>query len=321
MTSEKPLVSILMPCYNPGAYLMPAVASCLQQSYGHWELLIVDDGSSDGSLETCQSYALDKRIKVYSNEANIGYLKSINKLFEIARGDLITFMDADDLCPQDRIEKQVSFLQMHEEIGVVGTNFQIIDQKGNLIRNCVKPATAEAIDHEKRVENPFCGATMMVRRKVFEKVGGYRSFFSGKSNEDYDWALRLLDVAKGANIQEELYQYRMLPVSDSRNYNNLHKLLSVRLVQELARQRHETGKDWIDKGEEASLLNYEQELKAPYEEDPSLSYREWAAKLMYNKIYGSAVKSALMAVKTRPFMLINWRTWFYCYRKSIFDNK
>lgn len=315
--NDNPLVSVLMPVYNTGIYLRHAIETILHQSYEEWELLILNDASTDNSAEICESYTSDQRISFTSNESNQGYLNSINKLFKLAKGDLITFMDSDDLCTPDRLEKQVSFLKNHVEVGVVGTNFQIVDKKGIFIRACTKPDTSDAIDQKKRDENPFCGATMMIRRTVFESVGGYRLFFSGKSNEDYDWALRLLDVTRGANIQEELYQYRMLPISDSRNFRNTSKLLSAQIVQELARQRFENGQDWIDQGNEAALKTYEDTLLEPYVKDPSRSYREWASKLMYNKNFGQAIRSAFEAVKVRPFMLVNWRTWLYCVRKSL----
>lgn len=313
-----PLVSVLMPAYNAADFISEAIESILDQTYTSWELLIADDKSTDQTLAKIRAFN-DPRIRVIENPENLGYLKTTNLLFGLASGEFITFLDADDWSAENRIMEQISYLQEHLEIDVLGTGFQTVTQHGQPIHDHYKPANADEIDSKRLEENPFCGASIMVRRKAYEEVGGYREYFSGKSNEDYDWALRLTEAGKAANLDQVLYFYRMLPASDSRDLSSSVKLYSRKIVIELAKQRASFGADWIQKKDYDSLEKFENELAEPYQLDPSLSYREWAANFMYRELNQRAILSAWLGCKSAPLKLVNWRTWFYCIRKTIFS--
>lgn len=310
-----PLVSILMPTYNAARYIEQAIDSILGQTYMHWELLVADDASKDNSLKVLKKYQ-DPRIKCFHNPENLGYLRTCNKLFGEVSGELITFQDSDDWSTLTRLEEQIKFLKNHPAIGIVGTGYCTVDPDGQVLEKLNKPAAAEEVQKHAKEHNPFCGATMMIRRALLDKVGGYQEFFHAGGNEDYDWALRLLEQAPGANIDGHHYYYRQVPQSISRDFKNYHRLYSVKIVHELARQRGETNTDYLLSGDEAGMKKLEGQFAQPYQQDRSLAYREWAAKFMYQQLPETAIQCSWLAIKAAPAKLVNWRTWFYCVRKT-----
>ena len=115
-----PKVTVLMPVYNAEKYLIEAIRSILTQSFMDYELLIINDGSTDDSLKIIKSFS-DKRIRLVQNERNIGQANSLNKGIKLARGEYIVRMDADDISLSERIKKQVKFMDANPEIGISGT--------------------------------------------------------------------------------------------------------------------------------------------------------------------------------------------------------
>ena len=126
-----PRISVIMSVYNSARFLAEAIQSILGQTYNDFEFIIVDDGSSDQSLEIIRSYAkMDNRIRVLENEKKYGLAASLNRCIFIAKGDYIARMDADDICVPDRLEKQIAFLEQHPNIGIIGGSVQEIDGQG-----------------------------------------------------------------------------------------------------------------------------------------------------------------------------------------------
>lgn len=120
------LVSVIMSNYNtPTEYLVEAIESVLNQTYTNFELIIVDDCSTDNSLEIIKSYK-DSRIVVLENEENLGITKSLNKALAVAKGEYIARMDADDVCLTERFSKQVEFLENNPQVVVCGTGVELI---------------------------------------------------------------------------------------------------------------------------------------------------------------------------------------------------
>lgn len=126
---EKGLISVVMSNYNtPSNYLRMAIESVLNQTYTNFEFIIIDDGSTDGSLEVIRSYD-DPRIVILCNEKNIGLTRSLNKGFELCRGEYIARMDADDICHPERFEKQLSFMREHPDVIVCGSLAKYINEE------------------------------------------------------------------------------------------------------------------------------------------------------------------------------------------------
>lgn len=124
-----PLVSIGIPFYNPGEVLVDAIRSIFAQSYTNWELLLVDDGSSDGSQELVRCVK-DHRVRVLSDGKHLGLVTRLNQIAHIASGLYLARMDADDLIHPGRIARQVAFLEQHSEVNVVDTAAIILNQEG-----------------------------------------------------------------------------------------------------------------------------------------------------------------------------------------------
>jgi len=208
-TLMTPKISVIMPVYNAEKYVSLAIESILGQTYKDFELIMINDGSTDSSLSIMEKYSLtDHRIRLASREKTKGVAVSLNEGLAMARGEYIARMDADDISLPQRFEKQVVFLEGHPDIAVVGSSVLVVDPEGLPIAPRILPPTHEEIDRglmryliERRMYHP----TMMMRRSVVSTIGGYRKEFAA---EDYDLLLRLVEICKLANLPEVLLEYR-----------------------------------------------------------------------------------------------------------------
>lgn len=313
---NQPLISVLMPAYNVEAYVAEAIESILAQTYTRWELWIVDDASTDLTRDIIARYN-DSRIHTAHNISNLGYITTYNKLLTLCKGDYITFLDADDYCPAHRLEAQLNAFRTNPNLGMVGTAYDIVTFGKEHIQTIIKPLTHKEILQTIEHDSPFCGATLMVTRQVYDEVGGYRDFFKqGYAYQDYDRAYRVVDKFECANLPESLYSYRQNPTSNSKKISTK-RFISNKIVQYLGKQRREQGSDDLQRGDEAALQTYIQTLLRPFEDDPSLIYRKYAENFMYQKLYPQAIAASWEAIKQAPARLVNYRTWFYCIRKTL----
>ena len=310
------LVSIIMPIYNADKYLKNSIQSILNQTYSNWELLIIDDGSTDNTKEILTSYH-DPRIKVYFNERNIGPFPSRNKLLELAKGDFITFQDADDLSHPNRLKEQLNTFEEDKELGIVGTSIEIISERGDKINEIYYPIEDWEIKKTNQTRNAFFNPTAMIKREVYENIGGFREYLNKYSNQDYDWNYLILDCYKSKNIPKLLYKYRQVNNSVSKKINP-NRIIGDKIVQFLGKRRRENnGLDYIHTNEVSIVDKYANELLEPFKKDISLIYREYASRYMYAGLRKEAIKASWKASMVEPNKLVNWRTLFYCIRKSI----
>ena len=198
-------VTVLMPVYNSEKYLHEAIESILNQTFSDFDFLIMDDGSIDKSLEIAKSYT-DERIKIIENVQNLGIITTLNKGLKIAKGKYIARMDSDDVCFPTRLEKQVDFLDKHPEISIIGSNVQVIDGNSKFIRTMSFPKESELIKWHLFFYTPVAHPTVLARREVLIKLGGYNS--QCQYVEDYELWLRASKDYKFENISEELLYYR-----------------------------------------------------------------------------------------------------------------
>ncbi len=203
---EKPKVTVIMPIYNASQFLREAVESIISQTFYYFEVLIVDDGSTDGSAEIIKSYR-DPRIKLIINKGNLGCWYSRNIGIQIAQGEYIALFDADDVCHPERLEKQVSFLDRNPDIAVVGSQARLIDEKGNVFATLNVPCCPEDIAQTLLEFMCIPNPSAMIRKCIFDKVGLYREDFPAAA--DYDFFLRASEYYKLANISEALIDYRI----------------------------------------------------------------------------------------------------------------
>lgn len=204
---RKPKVSVVMPVYNAEKYLNEAIESILNQSFSDFELIFVNDGSSDRTLKIINSYK-DKRIKVLDNKKNLGLVPSLNKGLIKARGEYIARCDGDDISDLSRFKKQVNFLDKNKEFVLVGSNLELIDKNSKKIGQVFCAKDDEIIRRKIILRcNDVMHPAVMFRKKTILKTGFYRNFFN-KGAEEYDLWFRMLGEGKFYNIQEKLVKRR-----------------------------------------------------------------------------------------------------------------
>ncbi len=212
---DKPLVSVVIPCYNAEKYVEMAIRSIMNQTYTNLEILIIDDCSKDSTYEKLENLAkYDKRIILEKNEQNLKIVKTLNKLVLKANGKYIARMDADDISAPNRIEKQVNFLESNKDYGICGTNAWRIDCNNRMIGKSLLPTEDNEI---KIVSDFFCvfyHPSVMIRSELYKK-NLYREEYLYA--EDMELWQRLLKVTKGKNLKEKLFYYRIISSSASNN--------------------------------------------------------------------------------------------------------
>lgn len=314
---NEPLISVIMPAYNCELYINQAIDSILNQTYQSFELLICDDCSTDSTREVVDKYrSIDQRIKIFHNDKNLGELQTRNKLLNISNGMLIAFQDADDYSDNRRLELQAKTLT-DNDLAMVGCQVAVVDKRNRILRVNSKRCEYKDILANIGRENQFGGATMMIKRKALDSIGGkYRMFFDRLSCLDYDLSYLLSEKYPCINLPEVLYFYRQHPDAVSKTID-IKRYLAHKIVQFLARQREEQGIDDLMLGNEKRLNQFFDEICAPYISDQSLVYRDYAANFMHNRLYKKAIATSWEAVKKRPTKWLNWMTLQYCIRKSI----
>lgn len=206
---KQPLVSIVMPVYNAGLFLREALESVLGQTYQIFELICVDDGSTDNSLSILRQYAaLDKRIKVYRNRKNKGVSETANLAISKIRGEYLARMDADDVMLPNRLEKQVFYLQKYSEVVALGGQCQLINEKGEVIGRKKFPCTNEEIYRMMYQAMPIQQPTIMVNLKLLPE--NFR-WYQKRTNtaEEVDLLFRLFNFGKCANLADFVHKYRI----------------------------------------------------------------------------------------------------------------
>jgi glycosyltransferase involved in cell wall biosynthesis len=190
----KPFVTIGIPFYKDALYLRYAIQSVINQTYTNWELILMDDGSADGSLDIAKSFS-DPRVRVVSDGANKGLPARLNEIVTLANGDYVARMDADDIMAIDRIEKQVSYLQSHPEIDVIGCSAMVIDDK-----NCITHSV-----NQEGITGGFIHPTIMTRTQWF-KDNPYDE--RQRRCQDYELWLRTSGNSVFYNMPDPLLFYR-----------------------------------------------------------------------------------------------------------------
>lgn len=226
-----PLVTILLPVYNGMPFLPHALRSIMTQTLQGFSVLIVDGGSTDGSREFVKQFG-DPRVALLESQKGLGTQLMFG--LEQCSTEFVARMDADDLCTPDRLQRQLSFLQLNPSVGLVGT--QYCHFTSNPSRSIGPPLPTEHSDIYKRLIEgrlALVHASMMCRTEVLRRAGGYRVTGSG---EDWDMFLRVGEVAGLANLSETLYYWRLHKDSVTvRSTSDC--ILRIRFACEAARRR------------------------------------------------------------------------------------
>lgn len=212
---ELPLVSVIMPNYNNARYIYYAIDGVLNQSYKKLELTIVDDGSTDSSVEIANKIASsDSRVKIIQHSKNMGVAAALNTGLKNSQGDLIGFCASDDVWLLDKIKIQMVVLNDNTDIGVVHADSLIIDESGNLTGDTFNTFYKFAekkkngfILHELMTGNYISAPTVLMRRTLMEEIGQFPENI--KWLEDWIYMLRLANRCKFAYLQQPLAKYRV----------------------------------------------------------------------------------------------------------------
>lgn len=180
-----------------------SINSILNQTYKDFEFIICDDGSTDDTWELLSAYAqCDPRIKLLRNSKNLGLAASLNRCIAESQGRYIARHDCDDYCSADRLEKQIAYLKLHEDISVLGCNSYLFDKDGVWGKQ-----SFPTIVHKRDFlfSSPYKHGAVVFRREALLKAGGYRVAKETFRTEDYDLFMTLQSFCKGANLSEFLY--------------------------------------------------------------------------------------------------------------------
>lgn len=288
-----PTASVLLPVYNAGRYLAQAVESVLNQTFQNFEVLLINDGSTDNSLQVLEYFASrDRRCRVYSGP-NRGVVAARNTGLELAGAEFIILMDADDVSRPQRFEKQISFIRQHPECVAVGSRALLIDADGMPIFEVGDRYTHEEIERallstRLGIVNP----SAIIRRSALDVIGGYRPGYA----EDLDLFLRLAEVGRLANLPEVLLDYRQHVASISYQY----------VIEQSASARNAV----LDACKRRSIAwdDIERDMAPPPRpQTRSDVHRKWAWWALGAGNLRTARKHAFYALKHKPISLENWR--------------
>lgn len=296
-----PAVSVALPVYNAGRYLAAAVASILGQTFRDFELIAVDDGSTDDSRAVLEAFAArDPRVRVISRP-NTGIVGALNDAWQAARAPLVARMDADDIAFPERFARQVAFLAAHPEVVCLGAAVVYLDSAGQPVKPC-----ARALDHA-ALEPALLGGdggslihpVIMLRRSALEAVGGYRR--EAQYVEDLDLFLRLARVGRLANLPEPLLFYRVHATSINFTKNSGRRETMLRVLADAHRDRS---------------LPFDPATIPPTQNwaDVAAHDRDWAVTALQYGRRRVAVRHALRACRLQPGNRAAWRCLAYSLR-------
>jgi glycosyltransferase involved in cell wall biosynthesis len=202
-----PHVSILLPVFNGARYLREAIDSVFAQTYRDYELLVIDDGSEDDSIDIALSYG-DPRLRIERNERNVGLIETLNRGIASVSGEFVARLDADDVCMPDRLAVQVDYLNSHAEVGICGSWYRLLGTR--FPRTVRLPSTPDDVEAWLFAHSPIAHPTVMFRRSVFDSLH-LRYDRDYVHAEDYDLWVRAATVTRLANIARPLLRYRVHP--------------------------------------------------------------------------------------------------------------
>jgi glycosyltransferase involved in cell wall biosynthesis len=234
-------ISVLLAVYNVEAYVAEALASIQSQTFTDIEMVVVDDGSTDGTLRIVEQIATeDARIKVVRSLRNLGLPLALNLGLPFCQAPFIARMDGDDIALPVRLEMQLRFLENNSNIALVGCATSAIDERGQPIPGLgvsLKPITQVAISRTLLLASP-CSHIWLARREVYDKLSGYREIAVA---EDYDFLLRAITAGfRISNLPESLMLIRTRPGNNS---SRLEQRKAHYYIINLYRERMRNGQD------------------------------------------------------------------------------
>jgi glycosyltransferase involved in cell wall biosynthesis len=291
---SEPRISVLMPSYNVASYIDEAIESIRRQTLGDFELLILDDGSRDGTVARIQKHAQrDARIRLFPMKHE-GYVKMLRFGLSQAHGALIARMDADDVALPERFSRQVEYLNAHADCVAVGSQVILTDPYGTPVESPSHPLAHEQIERDLLAGSGWAivHPTAMMRKEAVEASGGYAQDL--ELCEDVDLFLKLAERGRLANLPEVLLHYRQHPTSvNHTKYQQQQQILPGVVAAAYARRGQPMPADW--KCPARTVL--------PAEEQ----HRRWGWSALKLGKPAIARKHAFAVLRRMPLSLEAWR--------------
>ncbi|MDP2951457.1 MAG: glycosyltransferase family 2 protein [bacterium] len=207
MQNNNPKVSVIMATCNGERFLRLAVESILNQTFKEFEFLIINDRSTDGTLQILKEFALkDKRIKVITNQENLGLTKSLNQALKEAKGKYIARMDDDDIAKLTRLEKQFEFMEARPDFALIGCLADVINEEGKVVDEKKLALDYKALKKKLLFNNQLVHSSWFLQSSILKEVGNYNEAF--KKAQDYELLLRIAAKHPVCNLPEKLMQWR-----------------------------------------------------------------------------------------------------------------
>ncbi len=288
-------ISAIMPLYNTERYVEAAVRSIQRQTFSDWELLIMDDGSTDGSRKIVEDLAReDSRVRVFASE-NAGAVAARNRLLAEAKGEYVALMDSDDIAFENRFEVQFNFLETHSDHLLIGSQVLLIDAEDAPLRLGVERFSHEEIDEfhlQRNTGAAIVHPSAMFRLPVVRELGAYRE--GTFPAEDIDLFLRLAEKGRIANLPQVLLHYRIHAASAG-HAKRQRQLEQIREARRQAYSRR--GLPWEEPAKPITMST----------EDPHALHERWAWWALMGGYPASARKHAWKALRQAPWRPRHWK--------------
>jgi glycosyltransferase involved in cell wall biosynthesis len=300
-----PLVSVLMAVFNEEKFVGRAIESVLAQTFEDFELLLFDDGSTDGTRRVIEQFD-DPRIRLQSG-ANRGQTACLAQGVEMAASPLVARLDADDIALPDRLKTQVSFSEHNPRYAMVGSQAIVLDERGNELCVCPVPTTNEEICDGMATRCCFLHSTVMFRREAVIEVGNYRPLF--RFAQDYDLWLRLGERYPLANIAEPLVYRRLKARSPSVSRLHVQQRYAY-WARQFASQRRQRGQDDLALGKsdefERDMMRIGSLRGISYRRQLAENYFSWAQYCLWQGATGAYRHYLRLSLCAWPFQDKTW---------------
>ena len=245
---NSPVVSVVMPVYNGEDYLEETIRSVLEQSFEDFEFILVDDHSTDGSLDILREWAAkDERIVLTRTERNLGISGATNAGFDLVRGRYVAMHDQDDISLPQRFEMQVKALESDPELGILGTSFALVDAESQVQKVVTPPLSDAAIREWILFSSPFCSPSVMLRSALLEDERLDPDF---DLTQDYHLYSRIYTKCGVSNLPDVLMHYRIHQSQNTtKSFDEQQRragLVAKRLISVL-------GGDWIEEAQDKDV--------------------------------------------------------------------
>jgi glycosyltransferase involved in cell wall biosynthesis len=231
LINQSPILSIILPAYNAATYIAETIESVLHQDYTNFELLIIDDGSTDTTAQVVHPFTSDQRVIYIKDEHNIGLIQTLNKGISLAKGKYIGRIDADDIWHNpNKISMQMEYFDTHPDTVLIGTSAIAIDQSGKTLFTMKYPSEEQIIRKQFLSGNPFIHPSVICLKEAMVNAGGFLT--EDTYAEDYGLWLRIAALGHIHNISEPLMKYRIHGNGVSQSNAIKQTMQSLRITKE-----------------------------------------------------------------------------------------